>query len=102
MIETMDRVYYVQRFYVVLGLTYPKFLAAPSVGWAVECLGRRGYFWGSLLPRWFDTDGLLMQRLCHTPDWDGAQILLDRSREIFRIVREDWERSIRQQDGIVC
>ncbi len=68
-------------------------LGSPSVGWAVECLRRRGYFLGGLLPRWFDTDGLLMQRLCHTPDWDGIQILLDRSREIFRMVHEDWARS---------
>jgi len=45
--------------------------ASPSVGWAVESLRRRGYFPGGLLPRWFDTDGLLMQRLCHTPDWEG-------------------------------
>ncbi len=68
-------------------------LGAPSVGWAVECLRNRGYFLGGLLPRWFDTDGLLMQRLCHTPDWDSIQILLDRSREIFRMVHEDWTRS---------
>ncbi len=68
-------------------------LESSSVGWAVECLRHRGYFLGGLLPRWFDTDGLLMQRLCHTPDWDGIQILLDRSREIFRIIREDWARS---------
>jgi len=68
-------------------------LESPSVGWAVECLRRQGYFLGGLLPRWFDTDGLLMQRLCHTPDWDGIQILLDRSREIFHMVHEDWARS---------
>lgn len=68
-------------------------LASPSVNWAVECLRSRGYFLGGLLPRWFDTDGLLMQRVFHTPDWDSIQILQDRSREIFRIVRDDWESS---------
>lgn len=75
-------------------------LASPSVGWAVECLRCRGYFLGGLLPRWFDTDSLLMQRLCHTPDWDGIHILLDRSREIFRMVREDWGHSQCGQNGI--
>lgn len=68
-------------------------LASTSVGWAVERLRSRGYFLGGILPRWFDTDGLLMQRLYHTPDWDTIQILLDRSREIVRMVREDWQRS---------
>lgn len=68
-------------------------LASTSVGWAVERLRSRGYFLGGILPRWFDTDGLLMQRLSHTPDWDSIQILLDRSREIVRMVREDWQRS---------
>jgi hypothetical protein len=69
-------------------------LASPSVGWAVERLRSRGYFLGGLLPRWFDTDGFLMQRLSHTPDWDSIQILLDRSREIVRMVHEDWKRSL--------
>jgi hypothetical protein len=71
-------------------------LASPSVGWAVERLRGRGYFLGGLLPRWFDTDGLLMQRLAHTPNWDSIQILLERSRQIIRMVREDWKRSLAQ------
>ncbi len=35
-------------------------LAEPWVGDAAAILREKGYFWGGVLPRWFDTDGLLM------------------------------------------
>ncbi len=68
-------------------------LACPWVGAAVEALGRKGYFIGGLLPRWFDDDGLLMQKIIGRPDWEGIQLLSDRAREILRMVRADWERA---------
>lgn len=67
-------------------------LARPQVGWAVEALRAKGYFLGGLLPRWFDEDGLLMQRLAHAPDWDGMQILTERAKRIVELVKEDWQR----------
>jgi hypothetical protein len=67
-------------------------LAEPWVGWAVDRLRERGYFLGGVLPRWFDNDGLLMQRLVNPPDWDAMQILLDRSREIAGYIKEDWQK----------
>lgn len=66
-------------------------LAAPWVSWAVDELRGCGWFLGGLLPRWFDEDGLLMQRLAHAPGWDALQLLLERSQEIARLVRQDWE-----------
>ena len=67
-------------------------MSQPCLGWAVDGLRERGYFMGGLLPRWFDEDGLLMQRLVHPPDWEAQQILLERSQSIARFIREDWER----------
>ena len=32
-------------------------LSDPAVGWVADCLRGRGYFFGGLLPRWFDDDG---------------------------------------------
>lgn len=66
-------------------------LAAPWVGWAADELRLRGYFLGGVLARWFDEDGLLMQRLAHAPDWEDMQILTERSQEIVRLARQDWE-----------
>jgi len=65
-------------------------LAQPGVGAAVEYLRERGYFFGGPLPRWFDTDGLLMQKLRCPPDFEQIQLHSDRAREILALVRQDW------------
>jgi hypothetical protein len=57
----------------------------------VESLRERGYFLGGPLPRWFDDDGLLMQRLLQPPHWDTINLAFDDDRELVRLVREDWE-----------
>lgn len=68
-------------------------LACPWVGLAVEVLRERGYFLGGVLPRWFDDDGLLMQKIIGNPDWDGIHLYSDRARDILRLVKADWERT---------
>lgn len=68
-------------------------LSSPWVGGAVETLRRRGYFLGGILPRWFDSDGLLMQKVLKRPDWEGIHVYGERSAEILKIVRADWGRN---------
>jgi hypothetical protein len=68
-------------------------LAFPWVDSAVEVLRERGYFLGGLLPRWFDQDGMLMQKIVKRPDWESMQIHFDRAKRIRDLVYEDWERS---------
>ena len=67
-------------------------LASPWVGGAVEVLRRNGYFLGGALPRWFNTDGLLMQKIRKVPDWKGILTFNDRRKQILELVRNDWER----------
>ena len=69
-------------------------LACPWVGEAVEVLKSRGYFLGGALPRWFDSDGLLMQKIQKRPDWDEISVYAQRAEEILKLVRADWNRSI--------
>jgi len=73
-------------------------LGSPWVGYAVDILRRGGYYIGGILPRWFDEDGLLMQKLLVDPDFDAIQLHSDRSKEILAIVKKDWERA-RQSGG---
>ncbi|MBU1055713.1 MAG: hypothetical protein KKC46_18085 [Proteobacteria bacterium] len=74
--------------------------ADTCIGKAVEILRLRGYFLGGILPRWFDTDGLLMQKIRKHPDWDGIYTHTDRYGQILKMVRSDWERSIKEKhDG---
>jgi len=70
-------------------------LTDPAVGWAVNRLRARGYFFGGLLPRWFDDDGMLMQKTVHPPHWDTMQIVYDEGRMVADMARRDWE-EIRQ------
>ncbi len=64
----------------------------PWCGWAVDILREKGYFLGGVLPRWFDTDGLLMIRTRHRPFWEEMKIYYERARKIAAIVKADWER----------
>mgnify|MGYP001768539789 CR=1 FL=1 len=64
--------------------------AAPQ---AVNVLRRRGYFLGGLLPYWFGSDGLIMQKIGQEPDWDTIQCA-DRNATAMRdMVRKDYERA---------
>jgi hypothetical protein len=69
-------------------------LGCPWIGAAVDVLRTRGYFIGGVLPRWFDEDGLLMQKLFCPPDWEEIQLYSDRAKEILKIVRTDYESGI--------
>lgn len=70
-------------------------LDTPAVASAVHTLRARGYSMGGILPRWFDTDGLLMQKIRCSPDFQSIALYSDRARDILRIVAQDWERSSR-------
>lgn len=75
-------------------------LAGPWVGGAVQAIRDNGYFLGGALPRWFDTDGLLMQKIGKRPDWEGILTENDRYKKILEMVRADWERSNKEKrDG---
>jgi hypothetical protein len=67
-------------------------LSCPWVGQIAELLRQRGYFLGGVLPRWFDDDGLLMQKIKGRPNWEGIQLYLDRAKKILEFVRGDWEK----------
>lgn len=68
-------------------------LSWPWVGRIVDVLRDRGYFFGGALLRWFDDDGLLMQRIVGRPSWNGIVLASDRARALVDLVRADWERT---------
>jgi hypothetical protein len=67
-------------------------LGSPWVGAAVDALREQGYFLGGLLPRWFDDDGFLMQKLLCPPDWEGIRLHTDRAKILLNMAHEDWDR----------
>jgi hypothetical protein len=62
------------------------------VGQAVDILRKRGYFLGGILPRWFDVDGMLMQKVIGKPNWEGIQLYFDRAKKILELIKADWQR----------
>jgi hypothetical protein len=68
-------------------------LSAPWSGPAVDILRSKGYFFGGVLPRWFDEDGLLMQKLLCEPAFEGIQLYSEEAKSILSIVKEDWART---------
>lgn len=65
----------------------------PWIGNAVDRLRSMGYFLGGVLPRWFDGDGLLMEKITDPPDWDGMVLEFERARRLADLVKADYERA---------
>jgi len=66
-------------------------MACPEVGEAVDELRKQGFFLGGVLPRWFDSDGLLMQKILKKPDWEGIRLHGERAAKILELVKTDWQ-----------
>jgi hypothetical protein len=68
-------------------------LDRPWVGAAVEELRGRGYFFGGVLPRWMDSDALLLQWVATEPDWEAIQLAFDQGRRLREMARADRRRA---------
>lgn len=69
-------------------------MTEPWVGAAVDILRKGGYFFGGPLPRWFDGDGLLMQKLLCQPDFEGIVLETDFAKELLEFIKEDRRRTV--------
>jgi len=66
-------------------------LGEPHVGNAISVLQSAGYVFGGLLPCWFGSDGLLMQKLTDLPDLDAIALYSERAHRILDFIRMDIE-----------
>ena len=60
-------------------------LAEPSAAAGAWLLRQNGYRLGGLMPRWFDDDALLMQKLLDAPVVENINLYSDRAREILQM-----------------
>jgi len=63
---------------------------APAAA-AIESLRHRGYFLGGVLPRWFDGDGMMMQKLYEKPHFDTIRLYSQRAEKLLDFIRRDWK-----------
>ena len=66
-------------------------LSQPGVGTVADWLRSRGYCLGGYLPRWFDTDGLLLQKTKTRPAFDSLKLHSERGLGLLQLVRQDWD-----------
>lgn len=66
-------------------------LSWPWAGRVAEALRKRGYFLGGILPRWFDEDGMLMQKVIGQPNWEEIRLYTERAKKLLELVKADWK-----------
>ncbi len=74
-------------------------LAEPAGTTAVRMLQERGYFFGGLVPRWFDDDGILMQKLSKIPDFTAIRLHTQKAKTIRDMVAADVRETTRETGG---
>ncbi|MDD3363757.1 MAG: hypothetical protein PHZ03_02120 [Syntrophomonas sp.] len=66
-------------------------LASPANAAAIEILRRHQYYLGGILPRWFDTDGLLMQKTINPPGFAHIKLHSEGAVRIQAIIEADYK-----------
>lgn len=66
-------------------------LSQPFVGVGVDVLRKNGYFLGGVMPRWFDDDGLFMQKLLIEPNFTGIHLYTKQAKLILNLIEKDWQ-----------
>lgn len=68
-------------------------LSSPWNDFPIDILRRKKYFFGGLLPQWFNekSDGILMQKTMDPPHFDEMNIHFERAKKIAEYVKEDWK-----------
>ncbi|WP_243310033.1 acyl carrier protein [Fundidesulfovibrio agrisoli] len=65
----------------------------PGTAFAVEALRARGFVLGGLIPLWFGSDGLLMQKFYQEPEWETVNLFTDKAKALLGSIRAEWERA---------
>ncbi len=63
----------------------------PGSTMAVNAAQESGYFFGGLLPLWFDQDGLLMQKLSEKPDFSLIKLFPEEAHTLLDFIKNDYK-----------
>ena len=67
-------------------------MSCPAVGAAVEVLREQGFFFCGLAPRWFGSDGVVMQKLSGMePNFEETKLYSKTARDLLQFIRQDRE-----------
>jgi hypothetical protein len=66
--------------------------ACPHISAAVDVLREQGFFFGGMAPRWFGTDGVLMQRLFGSEtEYEETKLYTRTAKELLSFIKSDRE-----------
>ena len=65
-------------------------LGNPACGPAADLLRERGYWLGGLLPRWFDADGLLLQKSLDKPNFRPIEVYSEDAAVLLQLIQDDF------------
>ena len=68
-------------------------LASPGCGPAADLLRDHGFWLGGLLPRWFDGDGLLMQKSLDRPNFAAVETYSEEAQSLLQLIEDDFAAS---------
>jgi len=76
----------------VISLQVTLNMACPHIGVVVELLREKGFFFGGMAPRWFGTDGFLMQKLFGSEtEYEEIKLYTQTAKELLSFIRSDRE-----------
>ncbi len=64
-------------------------LSRPGSSLVVEAARSAGYFFGGLLPLWFDQDGFLLQKVAGDPDFTQIKLFTEEAKTLLRLIVAD-------------
>ena len=61
-------------------------------GALTEVLNRQGFFFAALIARWFDADGLMLQKILQPTNYDHMHIHSDYAKDMLKFIIRDRAR----------
>ena len=86
----------------VLSLQVSLNMACPHIGKAVQVLRSHGFYFGGLLPRWFGSDGLLLQQVFGPEtEYDRTLLYTQSAKNLLSFIRAD-RAALKQSSQTSC
>jgi hypothetical protein len=83
------------RKYAAAGAVVMQVILPLDKAWSgalTEVLNRQGFFFSALIPRWFDADGLMLQKLVRPTDYDQIRLHSDLAKDMLKFIIQDRAR----------
>jgi hypothetical protein len=97
---TLDELLAEARLKNVISLQLVLSAAQPYLNSAVALMRKKGFFFGGIFPRWFGSDGIMLQYLPGTePEYDGIRLYTAVAKELLEFICADRSAVMQTREG---